>query len=116
MADMRQILVAMALLSLAACGGSGGGTSYSDAASIAKAAGFTNCSPDTNVISTDAVSCDEGRVNWFKSTKAQDSWNSVAAAVGDVGGPILSGSGWAVECTSVASCNAAKAKLGGKIA
>jgi hypothetical protein len=100
----------------AACGGgSGTGHAYADAASVAKAAGFTNCTADPNVISTDAVSCDEGRVNWFSSAKAQDSWSSVASAVGSLGGPILNGSRWAVECDTVSSCNAAKSKLGGEL-
>lgn len=110
----RRLVLSLALLfTVAACGG--GDDGYADAASVAKAAGFTSCTPDTNVISTDAVDCDEGRVNWFKSGDAQDSWDQVADAVGDLGGPVLTGSGWAIECASMDTCRAAKAELGGKI-
>jgi hypothetical protein len=113
-ASMTKILLAtVALLVLAGCGGSGG-KSYDDAQSVADAAGMSGCKPDTNVMSSDAVFCKEGRANWFKSDNALSQWKQIADSVG-VGGEILYGSNWAIECNTKSFCDSAKAKLGGTL-
>jgi hypothetical protein len=111
---LTYVMVACAVL-LTACGG--GGSKYDDARAVATAAGFSSCEPDDNVISTDAVDCDQGRVNWFKSDSALNGWRKVADAASDAGvsSATLYGDRWAIECGTLADCKAAEEKIGGKI-
>lgn len=111
---MKPALGAVVLLvSLTACGGSGA-KSYNDAQSVADAAAMTSCEPDTNVMSSDAVFCKEGRANWFKSDNALSQWKQIADSVGGAG-VILYGSNWAIECNTKAFCDKARAKIGGTL-
>lgn len=126
---MRRILLAIPFaLMLAACGGGGGGNGvtaprYSDAAAVAEAAGFADCSADDNTLASDAVSCDrlnagieglsdDARVDWFKNDQARGQWKKLADSIA-LGGVILYGSNWAIECDTKAQCDYLAKRMGG---
>lgn len=112
---MIKIIGTLFVLTFALAGcGSSGGESYDDAQAVADAAGMSSCEADTNVMSSDAVFCEEGRANWFKSDDALAQWKQIADAAGG-GSVILYGSNWAIECDTKAFCDQTKSKIGGTL-
>lgn len=123
---MRKIFSVIPLvIMLAACGNSGSAKvpTYSDAAAVARAAGFTDCSADDNTLASDTVTCDrlntgidgisdDASVDWFKSVQARDQWKKLADVIA-LGGVILYGGNWAIECGNKAQCDYLAKRMGG---
>lgn len=104
-------LVALAALSMAIAGCGGGGDSYSDAQAVADAAQLTECKPDPEVISDDAVACEEARANWFKSDDTLSGWRKIADQFPANAELIVYGSNWAIECYDAKACEAIRARM-----
>lgn len=108
---------------LAGCGNSAGDSStrsFDSAQAVADTASLDNCrAPDQRELGvTDEVDCDQGSVDWFKSTDAQNGWAKIVKSVdasGLGGGAVLYGNRWAIECATMDDCRSAQAILGGTI-
>jgi hypothetical protein len=120
---VRLAVALSSIVLLAGCSSGAGDAStksFDSAQSVADSASLDNCSPDTEpeIGVTDAVTCDQGTVNWFKSSDALDGWAKLVkqmASSGLSGGEVLYGNKWAIECQSVADCQSIQSELGGKI-
>jgi hypothetical protein len=114
---MKRTLIALALLSLAACGGgsggAGGSAGFDSPGAVAKAGGCDSPAEvknaDLEMMVTSAVTCQKNGheliVNWFKSDTALKNYRSTADQFGGAG--LAYGDNFAVECNDdQADCDA----------
>lgn len=118
------VLAGLALLA-AGCGSGDSSTSYSDAASVAKAAhctGFKKQSPEWFAAGAGACRFEghDETIQWFRDPSHVKSWVDTGVTASkafgiDSDGEILSGHNWTIECDARSDCKALKALLGGSI-
>ena len=105
---MRRALVALALVSLAACSG---GQSFDSAEAVAGELDCDSVEASEVYGATEAVECAVGgetlRVSWFEDDEALSGYRMLADAASESDmfeGDIVYGDNWAVECPTDELC------------